>query len=196
MKGKPSRRRNNRRKNRQPQSPRKTLLHGMTNSIARTYLPRNGWRYSACWSRITACGTAQRLDGTAPLASTTQRGTATDTASWPDEHPPGNLKFKSHTLSDVTVRPPSSYPSPRTAPTEGGEIRIIQFRIPQMAGRTRSAIHRSSVFWRAARGQQASRTTTWVWLLCSNRTRKTVYRRVLRWTSPLFPQRSSESSTQ
>jgi RNase H-like domain found in reverse transcriptase len=52
----------------------------------------------------------RRLDGTAPLVSTTQRGTTTDTASWPDGHPPGKLRYIFHTRSDVTVRTPSSYP--------------------------------------------------------------------------------------
>jgi hypothetical protein len=45
-------------KTRQPQRARKTLPHGNTKSISRTYLPVNGLRYSAYWSRITACGTA------------------------------------------------------------------------------------------------------------------------------------------
>jgi hypothetical protein len=40
-----------------PQSARKTLPHGRTRSISRTYLPMNGSKYSACWSHITACGT-------------------------------------------------------------------------------------------------------------------------------------------
>jgi RNase H-like domain found in reverse transcriptase/Reverse transcriptase (RNA-dependent DNA polymerase) len=34
-----------------------------------------------------------------------------------DGHPPGKLRSIFHTLSDVTVRTPSSYPPPRTAPT-------------------------------------------------------------------------------
>jgi hypothetical protein len=45
-------------KNGRPQSARKTLPHGRKRSISRTYLPMNGSRYSACWSRITLCGTA------------------------------------------------------------------------------------------------------------------------------------------
>jgi hypothetical protein len=58
MKGKPSRRRNNTRENRRPQRACKTFPHGRTRSISRTYPPVNGSKYSACWSRITACGTA------------------------------------------------------------------------------------------------------------------------------------------
>jgi hypothetical protein len=48
MKGKPSRRRKNTRMKRKPRRPRKTLLHGRTKLISRTYLPMNGSRYSAC----------------------------------------------------------------------------------------------------------------------------------------------------
>jgi hypothetical protein len=75
---------------------------------SRSYIWRISLRASV-WTR--------RLDGTASLASTAQRGTTTNTASWPDRHPPGKLRSIFHTLSDVTVRTPSSYPSPRTAPT-------------------------------------------------------------------------------
>jgi hypothetical protein len=58
MRGKLSLRRMNTRRKLKPRSPRKTLPHGRTKSTSRTYLPGNGSRYSACWSRITACGTA------------------------------------------------------------------------------------------------------------------------------------------
>jgi hypothetical protein len=56
---------------------------------------------------LRACVWTLRLDGTAPLASTTKRWTTASTASWPDGHPPGKLRSIFHTLSNVTVRTPS-----------------------------------------------------------------------------------------
>jgi hypothetical protein len=57
MKFKPSRRVRTKRKHPRQRRPLRRLARVRTNWISRTYPPKNASRYSARWSRITACGT-------------------------------------------------------------------------------------------------------------------------------------------